>query len=76
MDLGEVDVLDVVGQVVVLDLAAGPGRVSVRSPPPDPTKEGSVVLPVQTLNLDRLAVLDGARKGDCLRQSSADSNDA
>ena len=43
VDPGEVDVADVVGAVVVLDLAAGP---------------------VQALDLDRLAVLDGAGKGD------------
>jgi hypothetical protein len=40
MNLGQIDIADVVGRVVVLDLAAGP---------------------VDTLDLDRLAVFDGTR---------------
>jgi hypothetical protein len=45
MDLGQVDVADVVGRVVVLDLTTGP---------------------VDTLDLDRLAVFNGTRGGDWL----------
>jgi hypothetical protein len=45
MNLGQIDVADVVGRVIVFDLAAGP---------------------VDTLDLDCLAVFDGARGGNFL----------
>jgi hypothetical protein len=38
MDLGQVDVLDIVGAVIVLDLAAGPERVNL-STSPEPSQK-------------------------------------
>lgn len=63
MDLCEIHVFNVVGRVIVLDLAAGPGEVS---PVSDVFSTCSCdgCLPVQTLDLDRFAVLDGGGKGD------------
>jgi len=40
MNLGQVDVLDIVGAVIVLDLAASPGRVNMSTPPEPSQKWG------------------------------------
>jgi hypothetical protein len=59
VDLGEVDIENVVGRVVVADLAAGPAMCQNRG-----VWGARVDLPVDTFDLDGLAILDGGDGGD------------
>jgi len=67
VDLGQVDVPDVVCAVVVPDLATGPalvlisGRTMLVTITP---RRDTLYIPIDTLNLDSLAILDGGRGGD------------